>query len=332
MQTKTYSVSGIHCGHCDRRGDARTRARQRRSDRRGRPRHQARHRPRRWPRDAALARRSTRPATRRREPLTTRPRARRVRLEIEGMTCAGCASRVERKLNELDSVDATVNLATESARVRFDPARVQLDDLVGAVDGDRVRRALRRRACETTRRPGRAAARSSAALLTAPLVALDAAPTPVRRLGVARVRARDAGRPLGRLAVPPRGAAERAPRRGHDGHADLDRDARRLGWSVVALVALGTGETYFEVGASHHDADPARPLARVERATPVGRGDPRADRARSERGARAPRRSGGRRPHRRARGRRPLRRATRARRSRPTASSRRASPRSTSRC
>ena len=38
-----------------------------------------------------------------------------VTLDIEGMTCAGCVSRVERKLNELDSVEASVNLATECA-------------------------------------------------------------------------------------------------------------------------------------------------------------------------------------------------------------------------
>src|SRR5690606_23082600 len=40
-----------------------------------------------------------------------------VDLEIGGMTCASCAVRVEKKLNRLDGVTATVNFATEKARV-----------------------------------------------------------------------------------------------------------------------------------------------------------------------------------------------------------------------
>lgn len=42
-----------------------------------------------------------------------------VELSIGGMTCASCAARVEKKLNKLDTVTATVNFATEKARVRF---------------------------------------------------------------------------------------------------------------------------------------------------------------------------------------------------------------------
>ncbi|WP_153503292.1 heavy metal translocating P-type ATPase [Cumulibacter manganitolerans] len=42
---------------------------------------------------------------------------RSVELEIGGMTCASCANRIERKLNKLDGVTATVNYATEKARV-----------------------------------------------------------------------------------------------------------------------------------------------------------------------------------------------------------------------
>ncbi|WP_104107051.1 heavy metal translocating P-type ATPase [Nocardioides sp. 616] len=42
-----------------------------------------------------------------------------VELEISGMTCASCANRIERKLNKLDGVTASVNYATEKARVRF---------------------------------------------------------------------------------------------------------------------------------------------------------------------------------------------------------------------
>ena len=46
-----------------------------------------------------------------------------VELAIGGMTCASCAARVEKKLNKLDGVTATVNFATETARVTF-PAAV----------------------------------------------------------------------------------------------------------------------------------------------------------------------------------------------------------------
>jgi Cu+-exporting ATPase len=56
-----------------------------------------------------------------------------VRLDITGMTCASCANRIERKLNKLDGVQATVNYATEAATVRFDPARVDTDRLLATV-------------------------------------------------------------------------------------------------------------------------------------------------------------------------------------------------------
>ncbi|MFC9254577.1 heavy metal translocating P-type ATPase [Amycolatopsis thailandensis] len=49
------------------------------------------------------------------------------------MTCASCAARVERKLNKVDGVSATVNYATEKAQVDF-PAALSVDDLVGVVE------------------------------------------------------------------------------------------------------------------------------------------------------------------------------------------------------
>jgi Cu+-exporting ATPase len=56
-----------------------------------------------------------------------------VDLVVTGMTCASCAVHVERSLNGLPSVRASVNYATEKAAVEFDPARVTPDDLLGAV-------------------------------------------------------------------------------------------------------------------------------------------------------------------------------------------------------
>ncbi|SER39379.1 heavy metal translocating P-type ATPase [Lentzea albida] len=61
---------------------------------------------------------------------TTEPR--HVELSISGMTCASCANRVERKLNKLDGVSATVNYATERASVQF-PDNLQVGDLVSTV-------------------------------------------------------------------------------------------------------------------------------------------------------------------------------------------------------
>ncbi|HEX9141623.1 MAG TPA: heavy metal translocating P-type ATPase, partial [Gaiellaceae bacterium] len=58
----------------------------------------------------------------------------RLELQIGGMTCAACAARVEKKLNKLDGVDASVNYATELATVAYDPAEVELAGLVRAVE------------------------------------------------------------------------------------------------------------------------------------------------------------------------------------------------------
>ena len=53
-------------------------------------------------------------------------------LILGGMTCASCANRIERKLNKLDGVSATVNYATEKARVTSDG--VATEDLIAAVE------------------------------------------------------------------------------------------------------------------------------------------------------------------------------------------------------
>ena len=58
---------------------------------------------------------------------------RSVELAIGGMTCASCAARVEKKLNKLDGVTATVNLATETAWVSY-PGTASPDELIAAVE------------------------------------------------------------------------------------------------------------------------------------------------------------------------------------------------------
>ena len=62
------------------------------------------------------------------------PRSRVIELSIGGMTCASCAMRVEKKLNRLDGVTATVNYATERAQVTF-PEAVTPEILIAAVEG-----------------------------------------------------------------------------------------------------------------------------------------------------------------------------------------------------
>ncbi|WP_407700905.1 heavy metal translocating P-type ATPase [Streptomyces hirsutus] len=60
------------------------------------------------------------------------PPASEVELLIGGMTCASCAARVEKKLNRMDGVTATVNYATEKARIAY-PAGTGVADLIATV-------------------------------------------------------------------------------------------------------------------------------------------------------------------------------------------------------
>lgn len=56
-----------------------------------------------------------------------------IELSIDGMTCASCANRIERKLNKIDGVTATVNFATEKARVTYGDG-VTPEELVSTVE------------------------------------------------------------------------------------------------------------------------------------------------------------------------------------------------------
>jgi Cu+-exporting ATPase len=63
-------------------------------------------------------------------------------LPITGMTCASCANRIERRLNKLDGVNASVNYATEKASVEFDPVAVGHEQLIAAVEAAGYQAAL----------------------------------------------------------------------------------------------------------------------------------------------------------------------------------------------
>jgi Cu+-exporting ATPase len=64
---------------------------------------------------------------------TTPTEPQEIRLDLEGMTCASCVARVEKKLNKLDGVEATVNFATEQATVHCDSG-TKVEQLVAAVE------------------------------------------------------------------------------------------------------------------------------------------------------------------------------------------------------
>jgi P-type Cu+ transporter len=100
----------------------------------------------------------------------------RIEVPIEGMTCASCANRVERSLNKLEGVSATVNFATEKATVELEPGAAGRDALVTAVEQAGYRAVL-------TTEPEAADASTSllrrfaiSAVLTAPVLALSMIP------------------------------------------------------------------------------------------------------------------------------------------------------------
>ncbi|WP_082235468.1 heavy metal translocating P-type ATPase [Halobacillus massiliensis] len=57
-----------------------------------------------------------------------------VELDIHGMTCSACSSRIQKVLNKMDGIDqATINLATEAGFVEYEPNRVSVDDIIAKV-------------------------------------------------------------------------------------------------------------------------------------------------------------------------------------------------------
>ncbi|WP_249012053.1 cation-translocating P-type ATPase [Conexibacter sp. DBS9H8] len=67
-------------------------------------------------------------------PGTSESGAATVELELDGMTCASCAARIEKRLNRLEGVSASVNYASEQASVAFDPERASVSALIAAVE------------------------------------------------------------------------------------------------------------------------------------------------------------------------------------------------------
>ncbi|MEB3032505.1 heavy metal translocating P-type ATPase [[Mycobacterium] nativiensis] len=175
-------------------------------------------------------------------------------LKLRGMTCASCAARVERGLNALDGVHATVNLAVERAHIEH-PPNISGDDLVRAVEAVGYQAAVIGAAHEHPAEHADVPAGQlrprliGSALLALPVVALSMVPawqfngwqwlvfaltTPIVAWG---------GYPFHRAAA--RTAAHGAA--SMDTLVSLGTLAAYL-WSAVAVIT-GSGHLYFEVAA-----------------------------------------------------------------------------------
>ena len=174
-----------------------------------------------------------------------------VQLALEGMTCASCATRIERKLNKLEGVEATVNYATEQAAVTFDAERVVVDDLLRAVEAAGYRARVAKRAVEDDERARKLFLRVAvSAALTTPL-ALFAMASPLQFAGwewlaflLATPVVLWAGFGFHRAAF----------LNARHGAATMDTlvsigTLAAWAWSVVALTIAADAHTYFEVGA-----------------------------------------------------------------------------------
>jgi Cu+-exporting ATPase len=179
----------------------------------------------------------------------------RVRLEIEGMTCASCAARIERSLNRLEGVEATVNYAAEEATVAFDPARLDVARLIEAVQATGYGAALPSTDATPADSAEPAARRLRrrlvvAAVLSAPLALLAMVP-PLQFAGWEWVAFALAAPVVVWSGWPFHRAAARNAR-----HLAATMDTlisigtlAALAWSAVVLLAGLEEHTYFEVGA-----------------------------------------------------------------------------------
>ncbi|HLU44163.1 MAG TPA: heavy metal translocating P-type ATPase [Natronosporangium sp.] len=102
---------------------------------------------------------------------------RTLELQVGGMTCTACAARVEKKLNRLPGVTATVNFATETARVEF-PSTMEVDELIRTVEATGYTATIPQPEREQAEEPeqGLRARLVANLLLTAPVMLLTMVP------------------------------------------------------------------------------------------------------------------------------------------------------------
>ena len=224
---------------------------------------------------------------------TRSQQTRSVDLLVGGMTCASCVARVEKKLNRLEGVEASVNLATASARVSFDPALVDETTLVETVErtgytaalpsGDGADPVAEEAAYARWAVPATAARRTPHHRRPGAVDGPRRAPAAVGAAGAHRP-----GRAVRRLAVPPRRGDQRPPPRLDDGHPGLAGHARGAG--LVGGAARARGDApLLRGGRDRHHLPAARALPRSAGEVPGRICAARAARARRE-ASRGPRR------------------------------------------
>ena len=231
-------------------------------------------------------------------PAPTTPSAvEHVDLLVGGMTCASCVARVEKKLNRLDGVTATVNLATASASVDYDPGETDVDRLLR---DRRAHRLHRRRGHRRVGRRGRGRRAGARRRLPPPAAGRRAADgrscwswrccpasrTPAAALaGLSCSRPRSCCGPAGRSTGPQRSTPGTGP-------APWTRWSRSAPWSptVVVVQVAQRGHAQLRRGRRDRDHVPAaRPLARGPGEARARVGPARAARARRQRGDRCSR-------------------------------------------
>jgi Cu+-exporting ATPase len=170
-----------------------------------------------------------------------------VLLELDGMTCAACAARIEKTLNGLDGVEATVNFATEQAAVHCGDD-VAVDELVRAVESAGYRASLTRADAGPGDRLGPRLAVAAALTIPVALIAMVPALGFAGWEWVAFALATPvwawAGWPFHRAAL----SSLRHRSATMDTLVSLGTTAAFV-WSVIALVALDGADVYFEVAS-----------------------------------------------------------------------------------
>ncbi len=173
----------------------------------------------------------------------------RIDLAIGGMTCATCAGRVERKLNRIAGVTATVNFATETAHVTY-PTDVTVEALVATVEATGYSAAPPTVATEPDA-ASLAGRLITSAILTAPVLLLAMLPA-LRFPGWSWVALALAAPVVTWGALPFHRAAWVNARHGSatmDTLISLGTAVSAL-WSVYVLLFTSSTDTYLEVGAT----------------------------------------------------------------------------------
>jgi Cu+-exporting ATPase len=179
----------------------------------------------------------------------------RIELEIGGMTCASCAARIEKKLNRVDGVSATVNFATERATVSY-PSTMAPAELVATVE--RTGYTARPAQPVDTERAGPAGGDGLAGFRTRLLVSLVLAVPVIALAMLPALQFRGWQWLSMALAAPVVGYGGWPFHRAawtnlRHGAATMDTlisigTLAAFGWSLVALL-VGTGSVYLEVAA-----------------------------------------------------------------------------------